>query len=1019
MTNPTDQDIALFMGLFRGRDDVYALKWEKRSGEKGYSPACNNKFKKDVCSMPCRTCTNEDLAPLDAAVVREHLQGKKVVGCYPIMEGNTVQFAAVDFDDHDGNDPADGSADSVLEEVKKFVAACEVNEFPVYVERSQGGKGYHAWFFLDAPIAAHKVRQVVLALVQEANPNEDMESFDRMFPNQDVLKGKKFGNLIALPMQGFKKVGDGRSAFLDKENNYRAYSWAEHWDLFSNIDKVTEQQLDELITEWQLDRKETPKPAERKLKLSVASSSHTQCKCTNPSALMDCEFIRHCDENRATLPEPLWFAMVSNVAPVDRQRVHSLSEGYPAYSFEETEAKIEHVLSGSAPITCETIRQSGFNCSKRCSVKSPAGLASCTKSGKKLPEIIAALEKLDDPKDINAIRNILRDVSRLSSLEQAYALNIVKRTTGHGLKALKDEMAAFKDKGNTEISSLTNAVIIDNEVYYVEGNSYKKATVTVDGIDKPRTLTNFVLRPTMRINMPEGEVLRADVVTDRTTLKHVDFPRDAWNSKAKFADRIPSYDAAYYGNDYDIAKMIRAADILQTPRKNGTKVLGYHNGLWVTRDSVISKDGILDDPPTVYVNNGSSLEDFVSYGTNDTNSLSEICELLPRINEFEAIIPIIGWYFATPFASRIRKLRGHFPLLFGWGTRGAGKTETVRLMQELFGVVSEPYSITKTTFTLTRLLSATNGVPVFLDEYKPYDMKKWQVRDIERKIRTLYTGEVEERGSADLSVNKYVLVAPVAIVGEQAPTEPAIMERIILVNFNPDIPRASYFSERFRAIRKLDLRSFGYHYIKFTLGVDAEKAFSEAETFLDVLLDGRSLPPRVKDNIAVMLMGFQQFESFAKQFGVIFDDVAIEAVVDTLLADWREDGSAKVALDDMLENLSVMASKGYLKPNVDFAVNNGELYLHMQGCYNTYKKYARECDIDGEILNKKAFLKQAEEIFTKNGYVTGLQERKYFGGSSNEQRRAIVIDLSKASETLDLTGFTIAQAEVESISIAA
>ena len=34
-----EQKIALFRGLFRGREDVYAVRWEGKAGKAGYSPA--------------------------------------------------------------------------------------------------------------------------------------------------------------------------------------------------------------------------------------------------------------------------------------------------------------------------------------------------------------------------------------------------------------------------------------------------------------------------------------------------------------------------------------------------------------------------------------------------------------------------------------------------------------------------------------------------------------------------------------------------------------------------------------------------------------------------------------------------------------------------------------------------------------------------------------------------------------------------------------------------------------------
>ena len=54
-----EQKVALFRRLFRGRDDVYALRWQSRSsGRSGYAPACANEWQPGVCEKPrisCRT----------------------------------------------------------------------------------------------------------------------------------------------------------------------------------------------------------------------------------------------------------------------------------------------------------------------------------------------------------------------------------------------------------------------------------------------------------------------------------------------------------------------------------------------------------------------------------------------------------------------------------------------------------------------------------------------------------------------------------------------------------------------------------------------------------------------------------------------------------------------------------------------------------------------------------------------------------------------------------------------------
>ena len=38
--SPVQAKVVLFRHLFRGRDDVYAVRWEDRRGKVGYSPAC-------------------------------------------------------------------------------------------------------------------------------------------------------------------------------------------------------------------------------------------------------------------------------------------------------------------------------------------------------------------------------------------------------------------------------------------------------------------------------------------------------------------------------------------------------------------------------------------------------------------------------------------------------------------------------------------------------------------------------------------------------------------------------------------------------------------------------------------------------------------------------------------------------------------------------------------------------------------------------------------------------------------
>ena len=81
--------IRLFRSLFRGRDDVYAVRWESKSGKSGYSPSCANEWRTGVCEKPrikCRDCSRRDLRRLDDEAIEAHLRGTKTLGVYSLLE---------------------------------------------------------------------------------------------------------------------------------------------------------------------------------------------------------------------------------------------------------------------------------------------------------------------------------------------------------------------------------------------------------------------------------------------------------------------------------------------------------------------------------------------------------------------------------------------------------------------------------------------------------------------------------------------------------------------------------------------------------------------------------------------------------------------------------------------------------------------------------------------------------------------------------------------------------------------
>src|SRR4030095_11884505 len=206
------EKVALFRRLFRGRDDVYPRYWENpRTGRRGYAPACANEWVRGVCEKPrvkCGDCPNQAFVPVSDQAILDHLQGRHVVGVYPMLEDGRCWLLAADFDKQSWADDA-----------AAFVDTCRAMGLPLAIERSVCGEGAHVWFFFTEPVLASTARKMGCYLITEtmARRHElSLEPYDRLFPNQDTLPRGGFGNLIALPLQHAARQR-GNTLFVDDE----------------------------------------------------------------------------------------------------------------------------------------------------------------------------------------------------------------------------------------------------------------------------------------------------------------------------------------------------------------------------------------------------------------------------------------------------------------------------------------------------------------------------------------------------------------------------------------------------------------------------------------------------------------------------------------------------------------------------------------------------------------------------------------------------------------------------------
>ena len=267
------QELArLIRFIFRGREDVVPRFYKPKDPEKpaGYAPICRDQWKQGICpkpQIPCHDCLHKNYVPLSNDLLVEHLKGKHILGVYPVLPDNTCCFLAFDFDNHDGNhDP--------LKDAMSLYEVCVVQDIPCYWLRSKSGNGYHVYIFFNGQVPAWKARLVGLAILQEAQvvgDDDDVSSFDKMFPSQDELTSRKpLGNLIALPFQG-KAAESGHTLFLDPGTDFQD-PFPNQIELLKDLSRVTEADLDRLIKYWGLVKNYSPVPKNQAKKSSAKTT---------------------------------------------------------------------------------------------------------------------------------------------------------------------------------------------------------------------------------------------------------------------------------------------------------------------------------------------------------------------------------------------------------------------------------------------------------------------------------------------------------------------------------------------------------------------------------------------------------------------------------------------------------------------------------------------------------------------------------------------------------------------------
>ncbi len=191
------EDLRCFAAIFKGRSDCFARQWvDRKKGAQGYVP---------------------ERRPMTISDIEDHLSGRCTYGIYLMEKDNNVSLGVIDIDlvkryrsGDRGRPPAGDLKREISFLIRHIYRNAEKHRITLIAEFS-GGKGYHLWFPVDAPVPASARRKALALLIRDAASGLVFFQLE-IFPKQDRLAGKGLGNLVKLPL-GIHR-GSGKRSYL-------------------------------------------------------------------------------------------------------------------------------------------------------------------------------------------------------------------------------------------------------------------------------------------------------------------------------------------------------------------------------------------------------------------------------------------------------------------------------------------------------------------------------------------------------------------------------------------------------------------------------------------------------------------------------------------------------------------------------------------------------------------------------------------------------------------------------------
>ena len=470
-----------------------------------------------------------------------------------------------------------------------------------------------------------------------------------------------------------------------------------------------------------------------------------------------CAFIRHCQDDSANLPEPEWYAMITNVAPASDgiEAVHELSAAYGDYSAEETDYKIKHALEQNKPHTCRYIQEClGFECpAGGCGVKAPVVFAQYTleERAEQLLKDELTAEDVFEEKTLSIMACAREQMPgvygkfKIRLRRLGVSLRDFERAVAHQAEAQRIKVAEFDviNGGPISIPELDLHGAVEPDGFSVSMKDGIQRSILSSGIPIMVTVASEPMVITRKLeNVDDGQEKLEITFRRNGRFKSICIPRSAALNKTQLiryadsglpvnsgnAEDMVSYLAAYEAKNNYCIPCVRSIDRIGWV---GKEFYPYHT------------DGVMELESDV-----ANVTQMIG-GLTQEGSLEAWLKAAEIVRAGSVSRAVLAGSFASPL---LHWLKQRVFLTHVWHDSRGGKTATLKLALSVWGdPVKLLTSYHATAVGLERSCAAMKHLPLEMDELQALAEKRMTVESV---VYSLGNGFGKLRGAKNGGLQK-------------------------------------------------------------------------------------------------------------------------------------------------------------------------------------------------------------------------------------------------------------------------